>query len=97
MLHFLQNAKSDAAGRRDGQALLSSHMIAQPWDRLLEVELIGFVEGHDKSVCRPRIRRKAHAVDGEKGVHSGESGPLVALDKGMGLSRALPQRGGFLN
>ena len=72
-------------------------MTAQPWDELVEAELVGFVERGDESVRLLGIRRETRAVDGEKCIRGGESRALVAVDEGMVLREALPERGGFLD
>ena len=51
---------------------------------------VGHLGGGPKR-CQPR------AVDGQKRVRRRESGPLVAVDKGMVLGQALPERGRFLH
>ena len=76
---------------------LSQHVAAQPWDQLVEAELIGFVETGDESVGLLRIRRQPRGVDGEEGKRGGESRALVAVDEGMVLRQALPEGGGFLD
>ena len=71
-------------------------VIAQPGDKLVEAELVGFVERGNESVGSQH-RPQPRAVDGEKGIRGGESRALVAVDEGMVLREALPERGGFLD
>ena len=61
------------------------HVIAQPGDKLVEAELVGFVERGNESVGLLRIGREPRAADGEKGIRGGESRALVAIDEGMVL------------
>jgi len=69
----------------------------QPRHKLVEAELVGFVERCDESLCLLSVRRQPGAVDGEKGIHGRESRALVAVDEGVVLRQALPKRGGFLD
>src|ERR1700693_6478891 len=70
---------------------------AQPGDQRLEAELISFVERGDECVGFLSIGHEPRSVDGERGIHRGESRALVAVDERMILRQAFPQRGGFLN
>ncbi len=72
-------------------------MTTQPWDKLVEAELVGFVEGDDETVSLLGVRRQTRAVDGAKSIRGGESCPLVAVDDGMILREAFPECGGFLD
>ena len=90
-----------AAASRDGTqscfGRLGRHVVAQPWDKLVEAELVRFVEVGNENIGLLGIRRETRAVDGQKSVRGGESSPLVAVNKRMVLREALPERGGFLD
>ena len=72
-------------------------MAAQPWNKLIEVELVRIIKGEDENGGLLGIRQEAYTIDGEESVHGGESGPLVAVDKWMVLCKALPKSGGFFD
>lgn len=72
-------------------------MTPEPGDETVEAELVGFVECGNERVSLLGVRRQSRAIDGEKGVRSSECRALVAVDKGMILREALPQRCRFLN
>jgi hypothetical protein len=44
-----------------------------------------------------RARRETQAVNRQKRVEGGKRGALVAIDEGMILRKAFPERGGFLD
>src|SRR5712692_1685116 len=73
------------------------HVCAQPGNEFVESELVGPVKVGHKKVGLFGVRREVQAVDGKKRIRGGESRPLVAIDKGLILSQALPKRGGFLD
>jgi len=76
-------------------------VISQPWDKLVEAELVGFVEAGDEIPSLLGVGRETRAVDGKKGIRGGEGRALVAVGEGMvlpmDLRRALPECGGFLD
>src|SRR5207247_7840509 len=62
-----------------------------------ESEPAGLVKVGDKNVGLFGVRCESQAVDGKKSIHGGKSRSLVAIDEGMILRQALPERGGFLD
>lgn len=72
-------------------------MHAQPRDKVIEAELVGFIKADHKHVGLLSAGREACTIDSEKGIRRGESRPLVAVEEGMILSQALPERGSLLN
>ena len=72
-------------------------VLSQPGDKLLEAELICFVERGYEGVDLLGVGREPSPIDGEKRIGGGESRALVAVDEGMILGQAFPQRGGFLD
>jgi hypothetical protein len=72
-------------------------LISQPWDQLVEAELVSLVEAGEEIPSLLGIGRETRAVDGEKGIRGGEGRALVAIDEGMVLRQALPECGCFLD
>ena len=62
-------------------------MLAQPGDKLVEAELICFVERGDESVGLLGVGREPRAIDGEKRIGGGKSRALVAVDEGWFCAR----------
>ena len=65
---------------------------AQPTDQPAVLKGPGLVEGVDEGIGDVGFRSNSHAVDGEKGVGSGEGRAFVGVDEWMVLRQALPQR-----
>jgi hypothetical protein len=87
---FCQSSFSEAI--RSG---VLRNVMPQPWDKLVEAELIGFVERGDKIVGFLGVGCETRTVDGD--ICSGESRAFVAVDERMVLRKALPKRRGFLD
>src|SRR5579862_184068 len=90
-----QNLCPDSSRLVRGRIL--RRVTAQPWDKLVEAELVCFVKVSDEFISLLGVRCEARAIDGEKSIRRGESRPLVAVDKGTVLREALPERCGFLD
>jgi len=60
-------------------------VIAEPWDKIIEGELVGLVEPRYKRVGLLCTGREPRAVDREKCISGGESRTLVAVDESMVL------------
>src|SRR5579864_1792541 len=72
-------------------------MAAQPQHKLVEAELICPIECREEFVRLFGVRCETRAIDGEKSIRGGESCAFVAVEEGMILREALPERGGFFD
>src|ERR1700736_4294257 len=76
---------------------IARYVGAQPFGKLLEIEVVGLIEPGNECVCGFCIRCNMRSVYGEKGVGSRKGRPLVAVYERMALRQALPESSRFLD
>jgi hypothetical protein len=72
-------------------------MCAQPGHKFVKGKLVSFVKRDDEILSFPGAGRESRSVDCKKCIHHGKTGALVAVDEGIVLRQAFPQRRGFLD
>src|SRR5450631_3135595 len=80
----------------DSRGLLRRRIRAQPGEDLGKAEGVSLIKAGNESVCRRTVGCDLNSVYAEKRIHRGKRGALVAVNEKMILSKAFPQRRGFL-
>src|SRR5713226_7422102 len=76
---------------------LTRRIGAQPLNELVEGKVIGTVQTGNETKGFIGGGRETGAVDGKKSVGHGKGRPLVAVDEGMVLRQAFPERCSLLD